>query len=260
MYTLALDTSGYKIRLALAKGNAIVFERIWTSEMNEDETIAKTLQNLMEREPFFLQKLDRILINEGPGTLTGTRIGVAIANALSFATRATLAKLDTFGIYKLRLTDEQKKQKPHHLLRITEQEVFFDGKIVQTDALLKSVQKAKKQEFIAYGELTPAQLSLLRRIKNAAWIMEPDLRPWSDIIGLTKDKGSTKYASPRYAKPPTITESKKKPLVERPLKKLPQQQSRKSAKSKKSAQKQSKKNVKKSAKKTAKRIAPKKKR
>lgn len=241
MYTLALDTSGYKIRLALAKGNSVIFERIWTSEMNEDETIAKTLQNLMAREPFFLQKLDRILINEGPGTLTGTRIGVAIANALSFATRAPLVKLDTFAIYKSRLTDDQKNQKPLCLLRITEQELFLDGKIIILDALLKSIQKAKKQTFVAYGELTPTQLSLLRRLKNVVWITEPELRPWSDIISITKDKGSTKYASPRYAKPPVITESKKKPVIERQLKKLP----------KKLPKKQEKKSAKKTKKKTA---------
>lgn len=227
MYTLALDTTGYKIHLALFKNSTIVFERDWRSNMNEDETITKTLQHLSGLEPFYLQKLSRIFINEGPGTLTGTRVGVSIANALSFACKAPLVKLTTSQIWKARLPDEgvitrlgieAKKIKPHLLLRITEQDIYLDDKITPYSDLIKQVKKLKKQPFAAYGELTPTQFSELNKHRNLVWIMEPELTAFSSAISsmLEKNpKGDKSYAKPKYAALPVITESKKEVLIPR---------------------------------------------
>ncbi len=218
MYTLALDTTGYKIHLVLLKNNTVVFERDWRSNMNEDETITKTLQHLNELEPFYMQKLTKILINEGPGTLTGTRVGVSIANALSFACKAPIVKLSTSQIWKNRLHGEVGKLKPHLLLRITEQELYLDDKIISLTDLVKQVKKLKKQSFTAYGELTPTQFTELNKNRNITWIIEPDILPFSSAmlqIIEKAGKGDMKYAKPKYAKEPIITESKKEVLIPR---------------------------------------------
>lgn len=227
MYTLALDTTGYKIHLALLKHDAVVFERDWRSEMNEDETITKTLQRMTELEPFYLQKLSRIIINEGPGALTGTRIGVSIANALSFACKASLVKTTTHDIWQKRLREEGKKRKPHLLIRITENDLYVDGKITPLSGLIKKIKQEKKKEYAAYGELTPTQFSLLNKLKNFSWIIEPDLLSFSTMAMLTKEKGDMKFASPKYAKPPVITESKKVPLIKKASPKKPQKKGKK---------------------------------
>lgn len=218
MYTLALDTTGYKIHLVLLKNDAIIFERDWRSNMNEDETIMKTIQHLNDIEPFFAQKLTRMIVSEGPGTLTGTRVGVAIANALAYATKASIVKLSSHDIWPMRLRDEDKQLKPHFLLRITEQELYVDGEVMQLkDAvklITKSIGKGKKRnEYIAYGELTPTQFTELNRIKGFIWIIETDLLSFGRVALGIKDKGTVKPAVPRYAKPPVITESKKEQLV-----------------------------------------------
>jgi tRNA threonylcarbamoyl adenosine modification protein YeaZ len=210
MYTLALDTTSYKIHFVLFKNDTPVFERDWRSEMNEDETITKTLHNLTQLEPFYLQKLSRIIINEGPGTLTGTRIGVAIANALSFACKAPLVKLNSHDLWKLRLREEDRKGKPHLLIRITEQELYVDGKIIAIVELLKVIKKEKKREYLAYGELTPTQFSELNKLKNFTWIIEPDLLNFTSAVSQIRARGDTKYASPKYARPPVITMPKQK--------------------------------------------------
>lgn len=240
MYTLALDTTGYKIHLVLFKNSTLVFERDWRSNMNEDETITKTLQHLSELEPFYLQKLSRIFINEGPGTLTGTRVGVSIANALSFACKASLVKLTTSQIWKARFPAEgeitrlgidTKKIKPHLLLRITEQDVYLDDKITPFSDLVKQVKKLKKQPFAAYGELTPTQFSELNKNRNLIWIIEPELLPFSSAISgmLEKNpKGEKGYAKPKYAAPPVITESKKEVLIPRSSQKSPKNSPKKS--------------------------------
>ena len=213
MYTLALDTTGYKIHLTLLKNDTLVFERDWKANMNEDETITKTIQHLLELEPFFTQKLTKCIINQGPGTLTGTRVGVTMINALVTATGGSLKKLTSHDIWPLRLHDELKKLKPHLLLRITEQELFCDGKIMTLTELTKKLSKGEKGSFVAYGELTPTQFSQLNKLKSVSWIIETDLLSFAGAIQKITDKGNSKLASPIYARPPVITESKKKQLV-----------------------------------------------
>jgi|GEM_PF-2408174 len=218
MYTLALDTTGYKIHLVLFKNDTVVFERDWRSNMNEDETITKTLQHLNELEPFYMQKLTKIVINEGPGTLTGTRVGVTIANALSYASKAPLVKISTNEIWKARLHNEANDLNPHLLLRITEQDLYCDHEIMTLVDLSKLIKKMKKKPFVAYGELTPTQFTELNKYRNVTWIIEPDLLPFSSAISqlMTKaGKGDMKYAKPKYAKEPVITESKKEVLIPR---------------------------------------------
>ncbi|MCX6734142.1 MAG: hypothetical protein NTX63_05045 [Candidatus Peregrinibacteria bacterium] len=224
MYTLALDTTGYKIHLALFKNDTLVFERDWRSNMNEDETITKTLQHLNELEPFYMQKLTKIIINEGPGTLTGTRVGVTMANALSYACKAPLVKLSTSQIWKTRLHEETSTLNPHLLLRITEQDLYLDDEIITLADLSKQMKKMKKKPFAAFGELTPTQFTELNKHRNVTWIIEPDLLPFSSAIAqlMTKSgKGDMKYAKPKYAKEPVITESKKEVLIPRHEKNAP---------------------------------------
>ncbi|MBP7898747.1 hypothetical protein KAZ92_02250 [Candidatus Gracilibacteria bacterium] len=218
MYTLALDTTGYKIHLVLLKNDAIIFERDWRSNMNEDETIMKTIQHLNDIEPFFAQKLTRMIVSEGPGTLTGTRVGVTIANALAYATKASIVKLSSHDIWPMRLRDEDKELKPHFLLRITEQELYVDGEVMQLKDAVKFITKyigkgKKRNGYIAYGELTPTQFTELNRIKGFTWIIETDLLSFGRVTLGIHDKGTVKPAVPRYAKPPVITESKKEQLV-----------------------------------------------
>lgn len=213
MYTLALDTTGYKIHLVLLKNDTLLFERDWKANMNEDETITKTMQHLLEVEPFFTQKLTKCIINQGPGTLTGTRVGVTMINALVTATGASLVKLTSQDIWPLRLHEEHKKRKPHLLLRITEQELFCDGKIVTLAELTKKCSKGQRGSFVAYGELTPTQFSQLNKLRSVEWIIETELLPFAGAMQKITDKGDKKLASPLYARPPVITESKKKQLV-----------------------------------------------
>lgn len=213
MYTLALDTTGYKARIALIKNGVAIFDREWRSHMNEEETVTKTIQNIMELEPFFLQKLDKIIINNGPGSLTATRVGVTIANALSYATGASLLPVDSFTVWSHRLSTEQKKQKPLQILRITEKLIFVNGKQIDFEKFMKTIEKTKKKDTVAYGELTPGQFSVVNRIKHIHWIIEPDMMSFGAALAGITAKGAKTYILPKYAYAPIITPAKKKLIV-----------------------------------------------
>lgn len=61
-------------------------EHIENAEKTErPESVLLLLDRLFKREGLMLSSIDEISVNEGPGSYTGLKVGVSIANALSFA-------------------------------------------------------------------------------------------------------------------------------------------------------------------------------
>jgi len=53
-------------------------------------------------QDFDLKKIKRIFVNSGPGSFTGTRVGVAIANALSFSLNVPVNNLKLSAYAKVK--------------------------------------------------------------------------------------------------------------------------------------------------------------
>jgi tRNA threonylcarbamoyladenosine biosynthesis protein TsaB len=59
-------------------------------EITQDSTVLKSeaalpvIEKLLQKNNLKINQIDSIKINKGPGSFTGLRVGVSIANALSF--------------------------------------------------------------------------------------------------------------------------------------------------------------------------------
>lgn len=49
-----------------------------------DQNVLELIEKVLQEENITLKNIDSIEVNTGPGSFTGLRVGVAIANALSF--------------------------------------------------------------------------------------------------------------------------------------------------------------------------------
>ena len=209
MYTLGLDTTTRKTRLALLKKDEVIFEREWASNANESETVIKTIQSLTETTPMLFQQLKKIISINGPGGFNATRVGVTIANSLLWLTKAEIISHDTFTLWKKRLTKEQKKTKPHLLIKINEHEIFIDEKPTEFEKFAKEIKK-RKSPYFAYGELSPTQHFELKNMESFKWIDESQLQKFAEVLKEIGGKGKRTHISPKYFKPPKITAAKKK--------------------------------------------------
>lgn len=84
MNILLIDTTDrneVKITIKTSRGN---FEKIGVREGEADVTLL-TIEKVLREANVGLSEIQDIQIKEGPGSFTGIRIGVSIANTLSFA-------------------------------------------------------------------------------------------------------------------------------------------------------------------------------
>lgn len=80
MYTLILDTSSKIALIAVAKADTICACHSYVHENQLSKSFFPVIKNILDSYPV----IDKIAVGIGPGSYTGTRVGVTIARTLSF--------------------------------------------------------------------------------------------------------------------------------------------------------------------------------
>lgn len=94
MTVLAIDTALASLRLALA-GRGV--ERVAVADMprGHAEALFPAIEALLQQAGLAAGQLSRIAVNIGPGSFTGTRVGVAAAKGLALALEVPLHGITT---------------------------------------------------------------------------------------------------------------------------------------------------------------------
>lgn len=85
MFILAIRTDKPEAQLALFDGQAQLAHKEWLAHRQLAETIHTEIAALLERNGKTLQDLNGIACFAGPGSFTGLRIGLSVANALAYS-------------------------------------------------------------------------------------------------------------------------------------------------------------------------------
>jgi tRNA threonylcarbamoyladenosine biosynthesis protein TsaB len=85
MIILTIRTDNPRAEIGLYDdAGQLIYER-WQAHRQLAETIHRKISELLEKQGISLQDIKAIAVYEGPGSFTGLRIGVTVANALANA-------------------------------------------------------------------------------------------------------------------------------------------------------------------------------
>jgi tRNA A37 threonylcarbamoyladenosine modification protein TsaB len=198
MQILAVTTATQKGRIAFVKDDKLVSEKSWKSKYNESEKLLPEIQKIIKNR----EKIDKILVIQGPGPFTALRVSIAVVNAMAYALNVPVIPLPVKDYWKARFKGEI-------VLSSGGDRVFYKGNLMPFDNFLGAADKSLKYS----GELGKNQIQEIKK-RGFNWTDEDDLATFGETI-LEIAKGGFKgfkekdMARPLYYAPPHITKSKK---------------------------------------------------
>ena len=105
MNVLAFDTCFDACSVAAGRGlrslTPVIAERFEGMQVGQAERLMPMIEETMSDAKMTFDRLDRIAVTFGPGTFTGTRIGVAAARALSLVCGAPIVAVSSLSLMAL---------------------------------------------------------------------------------------------------------------------------------------------------------------
>jgi tRNA threonylcarbamoyladenosine biosynthesis protein TsaB len=221
MRILAFDTTATNFSVALLLDQKILSKNTIIESGKQAEFLIPEIENLLKQNKIWYQDLDLIAVTIGPGSFTGTRIGLSVARTLKLATNLPLILVNSCQAtaYKYR----ENFAKIFVLIDAKANEFFyaeFDQKIVKhAEPKLAKLEELSqifpKEKFFLCGSGKKIAAEILQKEKYQFEINEEEDEVEADLVGLLayeKFKSGEEFSTnlnPIYLRGPRISERKK---------------------------------------------------
>lgn len=216
--TLAINTASTQTAIALFEGDNLLIEKSWTSQNDEAEKLMPAIKKILKKREF--ADIGKVIVVKGPGSFTGLRIGVTVANTIAYLNHCEIFGMDTCEYLWASLDEPQTEIAELKSLALL---VFAGSKGVYVSQNLESAKTAtlvnipditeylKAHEITKFfGDISKEQKKILEgfeyfEIKKSFGEIIKKVIAKIDS-GILK---SVPIVEPIYVKKPAITESKK---------------------------------------------------
>lgn len=197
-----------------ATGQLLFFEQ-WQSNQNEGATVLPQLKQHFQAQDLSFTNLKNITVIQGPGSFTGLRIGITIANILAFSTGAQLHQLDLFTYLKTLAHHSVPLESKDFsiLIKAGHHQVYLkhpEDKLSDLQILPINEHLIPQLSSNIVCELTPTQIEkILSMNSNQQTLYTPKNLLSPSEIYFRLPKTAIDLVKPLYIKKPHITPSKK---------------------------------------------------
>jgi tRNA threonylcarbamoyl adenosine modification protein YeaZ len=216
--TLVIETSTPHASIALVDGK--IEQRTFCSDRNHNALLFEPLQELLrDREP-----LDLVLVGSGPGSYSGTRVGIAAAQGVAIAMACPAVAVPSLlavpsaenGARCLAIGDARRGS--FWTARIGNFRFIEEPALCDAAELECKVSQAAADGLAVFSFEDPSRFSLTSDLSALVKIEIPDAKrlwqAWLNVDETTRQKWSADIPQPLYLKPPHITPAKRPWLVQ----------------------------------------------
>lgn len=98
MICLFFDTASEKLKVSLLKDNNLIYDKEIITKNDHSSYLLPYIDEAFKTNNIDFKELDRIIVGVGPGSFTGTRIGVTVAKIYGYS-----FNIPTYGISSLEM-------------------------------------------------------------------------------------------------------------------------------------------------------------
>lgn len=218
--TLVIETSTPRATVALAGADRVEM-RGFTSDRSHNAMLFEPLEELLEARP----EVGLVLVGSGPGSYSGTRVGIAAAQGVAIAAGCPAVALPSIlavpaadgGADCLAIGDARRGS--YWTARIGNHRVMREPELCDAVELETNVDEALAAGFAVFGFEDLLRFPLPDKMKSRVRLEFPDAerlwRAWEASDEATRNRWLAEIPQPLYLKPPHITPGKRESLVNR---------------------------------------------
>jgi len=107
---LGVETSGRIGSVAIALGEKMLAETIFSGTMRHSSEIFPAIRSLLEKFARKPKDIEHVYVSAGPGSFTGLRIAVALAKTMHLANDAKVIAVNTLDVIAANTSDHMKEE------------------------------------------------------------------------------------------------------------------------------------------------------
>ena len=198
MVTLGINTASRTTAIALIRDKEVLAEDSW-----QTQKLLPNIHSLLKKKKLDFKDLTRLVVVQGPGSFTGLRIGVTVANLIANLQKIPVHSIDTFTFLRRK---NDSKPTDTIVLFAGKKEIYIQEKEGAEPTITKLEEAADQlPESTVRGELLPDQAKALPNFKTSK-------KSFADTLKELKPKDLKKapksIVHPLYIKGPGISQPK----------------------------------------------------
>ncbi len=240
---LGINTATHQESVAILSNNKILTTKKWKSTKKESSILLTSITKCLEKAHHSFNDLDAIICVSGPGPFSAVRIGTATANALGLGLNKPVYAVTGESIWYIRKEWYAKKHKTANVFVVASagkgnlaridfslpasldaREPMSAHTILPIQEIIEEIERESdstspitvlcdvtEQEKAVFAEKCPKSWSIYDETDTKAVL------PFAKALLLLPPAliyhAETNIVTPRYLRPPTITQAKKTPYV-----------------------------------------------
>ncbi|MGZ3721530.1 MAG: tRNA (adenosine(37)-N6)-threonylcarbamoyltransferase complex dimerization subunit type 1 TsaB [Bdellovibrionales bacterium] len=217
MILLSVDTSGTKGSLALARidqGRVSDLQQVeWTKKAMHSEVATVELEKLLAQTKVELRALTHLVVNVGPGSFTGLRVGISLVKTLAYSLALPVCSINTLESLAFSKTKSDEKV---FVATKAVQNFFYAASFLKTETGLQNLLPPQPIEDSQLADLSAGCTKVLIEGKTAGFEPVSEARHLVELLvasGFSQTLSDWKTVEPLYLRASEAEEKLKKGLL-----------------------------------------------